>query len=61
MDRYSENTFFLNDCDLIHIAIYVDDIDWAVSPFEGAGVDLLFKPNSLVNVEEGPSQYWCLW
>lgn len=42
-----------------HVAVYVDDIDYAIERFVAAGGTMLTGANELLGFEEGKGNVWC--
>jgi catechol 2,3-dioxygenase-like lactoylglutathione lyase family enzyme len=48
-----------SDFGLQHVAVYVDDIDYAIQRFVAAGGTMLTGPNELLGLEKGKGNAWC--
>jgi hypothetical protein len=48
-----------SDFGLQHVAVYVDDIDYAIQRFVAAGGTMFTGPNELVGLEKGKGNAWC--
>jgi catechol 2,3-dioxygenase-like lactoylglutathione lyase family enzyme len=42
-----------------HIALYVDDIDYAIKRFVAAGGTMISDPNEMTGLEKGKNDVWC--
>jgi catechol 2,3-dioxygenase-like lactoylglutathione lyase family enzyme len=48
-----------SDFGLQHVAVYVDDIDYAIQRFVSAGGTMLSGANELLGLEKGKGNFWC--
>jgi catechol 2,3-dioxygenase-like lactoylglutathione lyase family enzyme len=48
-----------SDFGLQHVAVYVDDIDYAIQRFVSAGGTMLTGANELLGLEKGKGNFWC--